>query len=196
MSNENWKNLERTCAKHFDSLLREKADLLGIKVPDEPIVRRNLRGANFSKADSDIDVVYPAVHNMIGGPHILEAKYRKQNTILRSFLDFAKTRPNSSMIPAMLLHSKGSIYVMRKLSDYRFKELLTTENEPWNIWITSKNLSKNNKYLEDWMKQAEEYIPTKAEEYNLDTKDFVPLVCCSSYRTPVVCIQRVTQCKK
>jgi hypothetical protein len=191
-----WKDLERRTADHFDKLIKKLANKYSIDTTSYEndrgkIITRNVRGDDFSKSDSDVDIILPdSLRNLLGSSFIIENKYRKSNPVIKMFYDFRKTRPSSFLTPIMLISTKGGHYLMRGLND--FLHLDWMHERDWSdIWIHSTKLSKNNNYVQQWMKQAETYIEDKALLYGIDSKTITPLVVCSSYRTQPVVIQKI-----
>jgi len=206
---DRWKNLERDVAEHFDTLLKRlagekcKAGLGQYGMPDGQLIKRNLRGNDFSKEDSDVDVYTPEyvpyhswtggpvrIHDLIGGPIIVECKYRSGNPIPRLFNDWAKSRPSSLMTPVMFLYCRGYNYVVRWLGDFLHRDWKNNGKFD-ELWITSRRLNKTNSYVEEWMQEAEYYIPLKARAFEYDEKAFMPLIATRSRGSKAVVIQRV-----
>ena len=192
---DRWKNLERDCADHFDLLLKKIA--AENKIPykhllskDDKLIERNKRGDDFGRTDSDVDVIQPTMHRLIGGPFIVESKYRKSNVLAKLFNDFAKTRPSSFLTPMMILSSNGKHYLARWLDDFNHKNWMR-DREWGDIWITSKKLSKSNKYLQENFGQARDYFAAKAKQYNIDISELQPLVVTRGFRSKAVIIQEM-----
>lgn len=209
MSNQRWKNLERDTADHFDHILKRFADekcaaglgRYGYKVNQYgKLIDRNRRGEDFSVENSDVDVVTPNfmaagdhgiyIHDAIGGPVIVECKYRQGNPLPRLFNNFAKSRPSSLMTPMMILFCSGNSYMVKWLADFQHRDW--KHNLNWDeIWITSQKINKSNTYIDAWLKQAESYIPTKAKKFEEDPNKFIGLAATRGAKSRIICIQRI-----
>lgn len=192
---DRWKDLERDAADHFDLLIKKKAEENDLPYKrllseDGKIIERNKRGADFGHGDSDIDVIVPGIDFRIGGPFLIEAKYRKGNILPKLFNDFSKSRPSSFLTPLMILSCRGKHYMMRWLADFQHKNWMR-DREWSDVWITSKKLNKSNTYVEDWMVQAEDYFQVKAEQFSIDVETLTPLVVTRGFRSKAIIIQRI-----
>lgn len=190
-----WKQLERDTGDHFDLLLKKLAEENNIPYKHllsryDKLVERNRRGDDFSQEDSDVDIIVPGLHHLIGGPFIAESKYRQKNPLGKMFNDFAKTRASSFLTPIMIISHKGVHYVARWLADFKHKDWMR-DLEWGDVWLISKKLNKKNKYLEEWFEQAEDYSDDKIASYDLSRDEITPLVVTRGLRQKAIVIQKI-----